>query len=50
MKKANLYISPYGTKRNEEPNQFVCFLLSLLFGAMITALVLCVLALYLQGR
>lgn len=49
MRNADFYTSPYG-KRNEKPNQLVCFLISLLVGAMMTALVLCVLTLYLQGR
>ena len=50
MENQNLYINPYGSKRNEEPNQLVCFLLSFLIGALITVWVLCALALYLQGR
>lgn len=49
MKNADFYISPYG-KRNDNPNQLVCFAVSLLLGVIITALVLCVLALHLNVK
>lgn len=49
MENRDFYISPYG-KRKEEPKQLGFFLISFLIGAMITAFVLCALAMYLQGR
>ena len=45
MKNSDFYISPYGKKRKQEPNQLVCFMLSFFFALGIAVLIICHVAL-----
>ena len=45
MKNPDLYVSPYGTKKKNDEDSFTYFLLSLLIGSYITAILLCLIKL-----